>query len=144
MLKELLALVVTGVTLFSPAPKFMAEVDRTEGDYAVTLVYKEHNNRTDMYIWDIPQKAFNEFKEDGEDLQISVVDGVFTNYNSYYTYEDGKSHYSVIFKSKNGGVEWYLEDSDLNILPIPFKNYNLIYYDNGTEDVNDDIFLGVY
>ena len=163
-MNTLFALLLSMGLVVSPAPKFFAEVDRTEdNDIAVTLVYVDRGYREDVYVFDIPQvendyePTYNEWKEDGEDLDIDVAYGTF--YGGFYAVNNhGEKVYLYQFKSYDNNVWWCLEESEIGFRPTDGNQYALVYYQNGTTKENhecpeeydcdcysyDDIFLGVY
>lgn len=164
-MKELLALLLSLGMVTTPAPKFTAEVDRTEdNDLAVTMVYVDRGWKEDIYQFDIPQygadkeeNAYNEYKQDGEDLDIDVAYGTFYRGFEAENYK-GEKEYYYRFKSYDDEVWWCLTAKDMDFVPEIGKGYALVFYQNGTTKENhecpeeydcdcycyDDIFLGVY
>lgn len=163
-MNTLFALLVSLGLVVTPTPKFFAEVDRTEdNDMAVTLVYVDRGYREDVYQFDIPQvendiePSYNEWKEDGADLDIDVAYGTFYGGYEAVNYK-GEKVYLYQFKSYDDEVWWCLEESEIGFIPEDGRSYALVFYQNGTTKENhtcpeeydcdcycyDDIYLGVY
>lgn len=132
-------------------------VDRLEdNDFVVTEVcYKDYYN-----IIDIKQEDFNEYKNEGDKIAATAIDGKFHFQGEWKNVSLDKQEIYYQFKSNDDSVWWALTVDDMGFIPNFNKEYTLIYYDNGTTaenkgcdclpefececEVYDDIFLGIF
>lgn len=134
--------------------KTSAIVDRIENGYAVVEVMQNNN----LKMVELPLEDFNTPIREGEKISFTEVCGKFHSATEL-TDSNGKTDLYYQFKSNDNTVWWVLTPEEIGSIPSYEKEYNLIYFDNGTDENNkpcdcpkewqcecevyDDIFLAV-
>ena len=134
--------------------KTSVTVDRIEGNYAVVEVVQNNN----IKMLDLLLEDFNKPVTEGEKIAFTKVYGKFYH-NLEMTDMQGKTDIYCQFRSNDNVVWWALTAEEIGCIPSPDKEYELIFFDNGTTAENkpcdcppeyececelyDDLFLSI-
>lgn len=129
-------------------------VDRIENNYAIVEAVQNDN----IKMIDLLLEDFNMPIAEGEKIPFTEVCGKFYS-NMELTDSHEKTDLYFQFKSNDNSVWWVLTAEEIGSIPSYEKEYNLIYFDNGTTaenkncdclpewececEVYDDLFLGI-
>lgn len=106
-------------------------VDRIEENYAVVEVVQNGN----IKMIDLPVEDFNIPVTEGTKIAFTEITGKF-----YTTLDacnlEGREETLYQFKSNDNSVWWLLTAEEIGSIPSFEKEYNLIFYDNGTTAAN--------
>jgi len=129
-------------------------VDRIEENYAVVEVVQNDN----VKMIDLLLEDFNEPVTEGTKIAFTEVCGKFYH-DMELTDMQGKTDIYYQFRSNDNAVWWVLTAEEIGGIPSFEKEYNLIYFNNGTTtenkncgclpewececEVYDDLFLSI-